>query len=310
MMDELWLAFEGGGTKTRLLLARPEGEILASETGGCSNGYYIDPVRYPREMGALLKRLKKAADRAGGRVTAAGLAGPLNAALVKEVVGRVFDGVGFIEAGEAEIALACRGLRVGLTLIAGTGSNCTAYNEHGQHTVSGGFGPQFDDVGSAYWIGCEAVAAVVRARDGRGPATALRARLLAYAGIQDLWELLRLCDRNGHVSRPYIAGFAPEVFAAAADGDATARAIGREAGRQLAGLVAAAARRADICTRPIPLVPSGGVFHGVKWILPALKRGLRASGLEFDILPPVLEPAPGIFAILARKLDWRQAGVP
>lgn len=307
-MDEMWLAFEGGGTKTRMLLARPDGEILAREVGSCSNNYYIDPVQYPLEMAERLGRLGRVAQEAGGAVCVAGLAGPMDVALVRKLIGDTLGAQTFVHADEAEIALACCGLRRGIALVAGTGSSCMAYDDRGRTLKAGGFGPQFDDLGSAYWIGREAVAAVVRAEDGRGPATALHDRLLAYTGIGRSWELLKRCDRNGHVPRQFIAAFAPEVFSAAREGDAVARRLCREAGKALAELIAATARQSDFGGRPAPVVVSGGVFHGAALLLPALRRTLKARDLSFELYPPVLEPAHGIFRVIAQR-NGRDSGV-
>lgn len=308
-MDELWLAYEGGGTKTRILLARPSGEILASETGSCSNGYYIEPDAYRDEMGERLARLRAVADASGGRVAVAGLAGPMNLDLVTEVLAAAFGEVELVKAGEAQIALACHGLTVGLSVVAGTGSNCTAYDAAGRCFTSGGFGPQFDDVGSAYWIGREGVVAVVHAEDGRGAPTALRKALFDYAGISTIWTILQDCDRNGHLPRRYIAEFAPRVFEAARDGDAVALDVCRRAGEALAELVVAAARRANMVWPMVPLVPCGGVFHGADLIVPHLQAHALAKGIELDVYPPVTEPAPGIFKVIEFTRQGRDTGV-
>ncbi len=297
-MEDLWLAFEGGGTKTRILLARPDGPILTSETGSCSNGIYIEPESYRVEMSQRLKRIAQLAEDAGGRVTVAGLAGPMDRDLVVELITRAFGAIEMVTAGEAQIALACHGLTVGLSVVAGTGSNCTAYDAQGRHFTTGGFGPQFDDLGSAYWIGREAIAAVVRGEDGRGMPTVLKERLFSYAEIADVWHIHRLCDRNGHLPRRYVAEFTPYVFEAARSGDEPALDVCRRAGDVLADLAVGAARRAGMLWPMVPLVPSGGVFHGADVILPSLGERARTLGVELDVYPPVLEPAPGIFKVI------------
>lgn len=297
-MDDLWLAFEGGGTKTRILLARPDGRILTFETGSCSNGIYIEPEDYRAEMAQRLERVAGLAKDAGGRVTVAGLAGPMDQDIVVELITHAFGEIEIVKAGEAQIALACHGLTAGLSVVAGTGSNCTAYDTEGRHFTTGGFGPQFDDLGSAYWIGREGMVAVVRAEDGRGTATTLKECLFAYAGITNIWHIHRLCDRNGHLPRRYVAEFAPRVFDAARSGDEAALEVCRHAGEVLADLAVGAARRAGMLWPMVPLVPSGGVFHGADLILPSLRAHARELGVELDIYPPVLEPAPGLFKII------------
>ena len=48
------------------------------------------------------------------------------------------------------------------------------------------------DEGSGYWIGREALAAVMRARDGRGPETQLTAAMLAHFQVDDVSRLPRI----------------------------------------------------------------------------------------------------------------------
>ncbi|MBI5092662.1 MAG: hypothetical protein HZB26_09505 [Candidatus Hydrogenedentes bacterium] len=308
-MEDMLLAFEGGGSKTRILLADLEERVRASELGKSSSSLYIERASYLAETTRLLRRVKRTADRAHGRIRVAGLAGPLDLKLVTLAIRSVFGRVRISCISEGDIALALHDLEAGVSLVAGTGSSCRALNEKGEHTSCGGFGPQFGDEGSGYWIGREAIAAVVRARDGRGPKTKLTKRLMAYLRISDLWRIHENPNGSGHLFPPRVAGFTPQVFDAARDGDAVARGICRSAGRELAGLVVAATRQARIRRRPIPLVLTGGVFRGEDLILRPFKQVLRESGLKFQIYPPVTEPAMGIVKLLARQRQRKSAHV-
>lgn len=76
--------------------------------------------------------------------------------------------------GDQVTALAgALGQPVGTVLIAGTGSICYARTADGREARSGGWGHLIDDEGSAYALGRDILRAVVRAADGRAPATAL-----------------------------------------------------------------------------------------------------------------------------------------
>ena len=59
----------------------------------------------------------------------------------------------------------------GVVLIAGTGSIAYGVNHDGFAARAGGWGYVLGDEGSGYWIGRQALAAVVREADGRGPKT-------------------------------------------------------------------------------------------------------------------------------------------
>ncbi len=298
---ELWLAFEGGGSHTRILLADDSGAVLAREQAGPASVLYVHPTQYARTVTPLLRRLARRAKAAGLPVAAAGLAGPMNASLVQEAIRSVFGEIPCVLCGEGDVALAFYRLACGVSLVAGTGASCRCIDEKGRMNACGGFGPQFDDAGSGYWIGREGIAAAVRAADGRAPKTALQEQVCDHFGLAQLRDLLVFVDKSGHVSGTLVASFAPRVCEAAYTGDPAARSIMQTAGRALGELLVATARGSRIRKRPIPAVLTGGVFHAAELVLPPMKRVLRSSGIPFELLPPVLEPTMGLIRILAKE---------
>ncbi|MFR4340433.1 MAG: N-acetylglucosamine kinase [Gemmiger formicilis] len=99
--------------------------------------------------------------------------------------------------GDQVTALAgALGTPVGTVLIAGTGSICYARTADGHERRSGGWGHLIDDEGSAYALGRDILRAVVRATDGRAPATALTALVADRLGQ-------KACSRSsGSPTRP------------------------------------------------------------------------------------------------------------
>ncbi len=292
------LAIEGGGTKTRILLAQDDGTVIARELGGPASFLYIDAKTFARETLDLLRRMRKAADRDGGRVETVGLGGPMDRPLVEDLVRTVFGPVAFMGASECEIALSLHALTWGVSLIAGTGASCRGINKKGESVSRGGFGPQFGDEGSGAWIGREAVSAVMRADDGRGEATLLKEKLFDAYDIRRAWDMFQFVDQSGHVSATKIAAFVPFVFDAARAGDAVARRICRHAGRELGRLVVAVMRDIAWEELPTPLVLTGGVFNGGPLILSPLRRVLQEQALSVDVRPPVPEPAEGLLRFM------------
>src|SRR5213078_4483038 len=87
---------------------------------------------------------------------------------------------------DALIALAAgAGDDPGIVIISGTGSIVYGRNERVEAARAGGWGHMIGDEGSGYWIGREALAAVMRAGDGRGPETGLTAAMLAHFQVDD-----------------------------------------------------------------------------------------------------------------------------
>lgn len=294
-MLDLWLAVEGGGSKTRILLADPKGKIYAREVGQSASPLYLRRRQYVQRTRPLLKRVKSAADAVGGAVSVAGMAGPMDTGLLRQLVCETFGEVETIVCGEGDVGLACYGLRAGVCIVAGTGSSCRYHDGTGRVATSGGIGPQFDDAGSGYWIGREGITAAIRAYDGRGPATSLVDGVCAFFQIPRIPLLCGIYEHDGHVAGNRVAAAASVVFAAAAEGDAVARDICRRAGVGLAEMILAAVRKVGVPAEPIPLVPTGGVFRAGELITRPMQAALRREKCRFKMYPPVVEPAEGIF---------------
>ncbi|WP_084216535.1 N-acetylmuramic acid 6-phosphate etherase [Pseudonocardia spinosispora] len=99
--------------------------------------------------------------------------------------------------------------RDGVVLAVGTGAVALGVRD-GTLRQADGQGPLIGDEGSGAWLGLEGLRAAARARDGRGPATALVSLGRAIVAMPSAAEL---------------AEVAPAVLAAAADGDVVACTI-------------------------------------------------------------------------------------
>lgn len=291
------LAIEGGGTGTRVVFEDDAGMIVGRAEGGPASALYADPKVYPDE----LTHLFRAVVPSGCVPRRVGLAGPVDRAMVADVVRAQFPAADFHAYSEGEIALGACELTWGVTVVGGTGSSARAATPEGQWVEVGGFGPQFDDLGSAYWLGREAVASVLRAEHGRGPATALRAPLFAHFEIADAWGLVPLCAGNGHVPVARVAAFAPEVTRAADAGDGFAKALCCAAAEHLADLVQAATRRAGLGIHSeVPVVPTGGLFHAAQAIYVPFCECVAECTTGFCVYPAVPDPMPGLLNLLRR----------
>jgi N-acetylglucosamine kinase-like BadF-type ATPase len=158
----------------------------------------------------------------------------------------------------------------GVVLAAGTGVIALAVGD-GVARRFDGHGYLFGDCGGSFAIGRAAMAAILRARDGRGPATAL-----AGAEPGALYASPTVVDDVAHL--------APQVFAAAAQGDRVARQIVEAAAADLAETVTAAVR-AFPDTSEVPVAYTGGLFAAGPQLLTPLRAGLPPRAR--------LHPSPG-----------------
>jgi glucosamine kinase len=105
----------------------------------------------------------------------------------------------------------------GVVLAVGTGSVALALGG-GRLSRADGWGPLLGDEGSGGWIGLRGLRAALRAAEGRGPETALRAAVERVFGpLPGLPAAI--------AGAKEAARFAPEVARVAEAGDAAARAI-------------------------------------------------------------------------------------
>lgn len=198
-------------------------------------------------------------------IGAAGNNNPAADALLRNLL----EGCGFrcpvTVCSDADAALyGALGEEDGILLISGTGSICLGQARGGRERYrAGGFGHLIDDEGSAYAIGRDIAAAVVKAEDGRGPETTLRSALFGHLGISGSSELVGYVYDMSHTKKD-IARLARLISLPENEGDrATAQIIGKAVDGLLEMVAAVYGRmEARRCGPELPLVLHGSVLRG------------------------------------------------
>uniref|UniRef100_A0A2P2JZ22 N-acetyl-D-glucosamine kinase n=1 Tax=Rhizophora mucronata TaxID=61149 RepID=A0A2P2JZ22_RHIMU len=90
----------------------------------------------------------------------------------------------------AALASGTMGKLYGCVLIAGTGTIAYGFTEDGREARAAGAGPTLGDWGSGYGIAAQALTAVIREHDGRGPQTTLTSSILQALGLSSPDELI------------------------------------------------------------------------------------------------------------------------
>lgn len=144
----------------------------------------------------------------------------------------------------------------GVVITAGTGTNCLGVN--GDRIVrADGFGYLLGDDGSGFAIGRAGVAAALRAREGRGPATSMVDSLDPhFADVPDFPHGIYSTD-NPVAS---IASFTRAVAAAARSGDAVASGLWLRATDRLIATAASVVRRCFPDSGEVPVSYTGRLF--------------------------------------------------
>ncbi len=182
------IGMDGGGTKTRCIIADIEGEALYECTGGPSNFLIIGVMPASKNIFSLLKQCVNKL-KIGYRdidILLLGTAGAgrkndarkFKTAFKKYLKEKNVVLKKFIVESDAKIALeAAFPGTPGCILIAGTGSIIMGKDSAGNIYRAGGFGRYLGDEGSGYALGRKALIAAAKEYDGRGTA-ALITKLL------------------------------------------------------------------------------------------------------------------------------------
>lgn len=298
------MGIDGGGTRTRAVMVDRTGKVCGQALAGTGNYQRLGLEGVERLLEGLLQQLglERRPSQLALCLALAGAGRPDEqeeiAALVRARWAEIACAV-----SDARAALeGAHGGGAGLIAISGTGSIVLGKNLAGEEVRAGGWGPLLGDQGSGYHIGLEGLRAVFKARDGWGPDTSMSQALRQVLGIGQWDELVRKVY-GGEVGREQIAGLAPQVFAAATDGDQVARRIVDSAGAALGRQIGTVARRLSMVGK-VELACLGGVFREVEILWPSIEAAAREEVALLHRRDPLLPPVMG--AVL---LAWRQAGL-
>jgi N-acetylglucosamine kinase-like BadF-type ATPase len=148
----------------------------------------------------------------------------------------------------------------GLVLICGQGINAAGVAPDGRRARFDALGEISGDWGGGTSIGEAALAAAVRATDGRGPRTRLENEVPAHFGLAEPAELTRALY-EGRIRMARLSELPPVVFAAAVGGDEAARSIVERLAEELATMAIALIKRLQLDRVDPDVVLAGGIFR-------------------------------------------------
>jgi glucosamine kinase len=269
------LGIDAGGSGTRWLLLKRDGQELASGQVEPINGHVFTPEDRERNFSRLTQVcqdvLKVAKPHAvvGGftglypNTDASRLFNDFVAELLKVEVARVSM------TNDMPIAYAAAfEPGSGVLVYAGTGSVGYYETAEGKIISAGGYGYLIDDYGAGYWIGHEAIKQVMRWFDELGhPSDAPLAKAVYETlGGSDWRHIVSVI--YGESPRSILATLTPAVAKAASEGDDVARSILERAGTELARLANVILKRLD---KHLPV----GFMGGISKVSPILTGSLQ-----------------------------------
>ena len=276
------IGFDAGNTKTAAVCVSPSGAVVARVRVGRSNYQTTGPGPALDTLWEAAAPLADAAAGAGLVVAAfgfglTGLDRPRDREvldrLVRDLMGRVAARVDCLPAPAYSLENdACLVLRagtdddVGVAVSSGTGGNCVGRGRDGTRVQIGGLAHELGDGGGAHDIAVSGLRAAGRARDGRGPSTMITGIVCSSLGLERIEDIIDFTIPGNQPEGmdasepPQIGMLAPLVFEAARAGDAVARQVLADIGRDLGLSARVAAARLFGRDEEFPLVLGGGVL--------------------------------------------------
>lgn len=293
------LGIDAGGSKTVGLLADETGAVRARiRTEGAN-------LLTHGEL-AVEKTLHRVMERLGARqlvsATCVGVAGadrPSERKTLRDILHRLGlrDPVQIVH--DAEIALVAGAPeRIGIVLVAGTGSIAYGVDPQGRSARSGGWGYLLGDEGSAFWLGQQALQRSLQALDGRGETTSLTDRIASHLDL-DLATDLMTWIYSGDSLRYRVSRLVPLIQQAMNDGDSVAGRLIEEAAQHLSCAARAVHSRLEL-PQSFAVVLVGGAFHACPSLQARVEQLLVLPGAK--VAPLRGEPAAGAVTMALDQL--------
>jgi N-acetylglucosamine kinase-like BadF-type ATPase len=296
----LILGVDGGGSKTRALVADAQLNVLGSAAAGASNINTVGVTAATAALGAAIDAALVAAQAVPGAIAAACLAcagaqSPLVRAeleawfLSRQITER------FVVVADVEPVLAAGTPEGwGIALIAGTGAVGFGRGPTGPTLQVSGWGPLLGDEGSGYDLARQALRLATQTADGRADAHAVLQAILAFWRLPEPRALIDQLYRKP-IAPAEIAELTRPILALAAAGDPYARGLLDTTAHELVRVAQTLARRLDLPGAPVAL--AGGLLLAE----PYLRERIAAElGPAWGPFACVEDPARGTL-ILARR---------
>ncbi|MDQ3871805.1 MAG: ATPase [Chloroflexota bacterium] len=296
-----YLLVDGGRTACRAAVFEGEKQVASASTPGLPyrRDGSLDPIlaALGEAIGAV--RARTVGTRHGRFDTVVlGLASidtPELAALINAHVRSLVEASGVLVTVDVVTNyVGAVGMRPGTVVAAGTGVIALAVAEAGSFARADGWGYILGDDGSGYDIGRQGLAAALRTIDGRGNFDALREK--AERRFGPLEEVSR---RVYEATNPVglVAGFAPDVAAAAREGDPAAGQIWTAAASEIARTTIAATSRVFRRGASVRVSWTGGLFAEEELLLAPFRERVAGEWPSAELCSPRAGPIAGALAL-------------
>ena len=268
MTQDTILAVDGGNSKADVALVGADGTLLGAVRGPTISHQATSLAEGARRLATLVAAASHAGGPGGGAARpaiavhcVAGADYPSDVRALERSFAAVAAAGETVVLNDTFAALRAGATRPwGIALICGQGINAAAVGRDGRRVRFAGVGQIAGDWGGAGSVGMEGLGAAVRARDGRGPRTALERSIPRAVGLARP-DAVTYAYYRGRLDEGRVGELAPTVFATAIAGDPVARAIVDRLADELATMAIALARRGHLVRLDPEVVLAGSVFR-------------------------------------------------
>jgi len=259
----MFVAVDGGGTGSRIVVTDESGNILKYFDGPPLNINTLGDIKFERNIRNILEKLRNTISF-DDSVFCFDLAGvTMNERRISNIIRRVgikyFKLISDIEA----TFLALGGGKDCIVVSAGTGSFVYGCRKNICHRV-GGWGYIIDDEGSGYWVGRRALKYAFMSFDGRIGKTILIRKINDFFNVSTLKEIIPIIYK-GYISPRKISELSKIVNEAAKEGDEIAQKIFDEASLELFVMIDVVASKIGLSpTDTFKIYATGGLMLNVE----------------------------------------------
>ena len=282
-----YLGIDGGGTKTEFALSDPNGKIVCRLfMDGCNpNTVGIERTKRIIEDGIIQACKDVPLSSVVVYAGIAGCASEIYADEIKTMLEKMSFAAFDVGSDNNNIVAAGLGNNEGITMILGTGI-CSYVVKKEETKRIAGWGYLFDNGGSAFHIGRDAINAYFSAYDGTGEETTLVQRIKQTFGYSNE-ELLKYLYSGGN---KLVSSYAMYVFEEAEKGDKVSVSILKKHIAEIARLIRASLSHFSDYDKKIPVILGGGLTNQallLPYLLDELGDDIKSCSIQVLDVPPV-----------------------
>ena len=300
------IGVDGGGSKTKAVLADLKGKILARAKTGSAHPRNIGVKKAVENVALAIEKILPKE----GKILFTFLGLPameeefkFKKEIIKEEflkhkkLSLIFKGKLIIGSDQLSGFKSGTDEKDGVMLNAGSGSVVHGWRGKEEARIdSWGY---LSEMGSAFWVGQNGLQKVCKDLDGRGGKTLITKLIFQKLKIKNKEKLIEKIYSNN--TQEIIRSFSILVDKAGRKGDKIARDILTEAGRELALSANTAIKRLNFQNKKFPLVLIGSMFKS-KIILDKVKKEIKKFAPKAKFIRPKIEPVMGAVKLAIKSV--------